>query len=178
LVSAVEPVVFNDEDVTMTMAQTLIKLKAEKAKLLDEQIAQKLHDEEVQKAAARDKQEKDDMKRALVQERHLDNIRKYQNLKKQPVSIAQAKKNMIIYLKNMAGYKIEYFRGMTYDKVKTIFKREYKKVHTLFKPDKDVQEPKKKRVADETLLEESFKKLRADEVSRSESTQEPSNDPK
>nr|GEY27086.1 hypothetical protein [Tanacetum cinerariifolium] len=58
----------------------------------------------------------------------------------------------------MAGYKIEYFRGMTYDKVKTIFKREYKKVHTLFKPDKDVQEPKKKRVADETLLEESFKK--------------------
>nr|GEW65872.1 hypothetical protein [Tanacetum cinerariifolium] len=50
---------------------------------------------------------------------------------------------------------------------------------TLFKPDKDVQEPKKKRVADETLLQESFKKLRAIEVSRSESTQEiPSNDPK
>nr|GEW98393.1 ribonuclease H-like domain-containing protein [Tanacetum cinerariifolium] len=46
-VSAAEPTVFDDEDVTMTMAQTLIKLKAEKAKLLDEQIAQKLHDEEV-----------------------------------------------------------------------------------------------------------------------------------
>nr|GEW03200.1 ribonuclease H-like domain-containing protein [Tanacetum cinerariifolium] len=50
---------------------------------------------------------------------------------------------------------------------------------TLFKPDKDVQETKKKRVADETLLQESFKKLRAAEVSGSESTQEiPSNDPK
>nr|GEY96697.1 hypothetical protein [Tanacetum cinerariifolium] len=48
---------------------------------------------------------------------------------------------------------------------------------TLFKPDKDVEEPKKKRVADETLLQESFKKLRAAEVSGSESTQEiPSND--
>nr|GEV26653.1 hypothetical protein [Tanacetum cinerariifolium] len=35
-VSAVEPTVFNDEDVTMTMAQTLIKIKAKKAKLLDE----------------------------------------------------------------------------------------------------------------------------------------------
>nr|GFA74943.1 hypothetical protein [Tanacetum cinerariifolium] len=46
-VSAAEPTVFNDEEVTMTMAQTLIKLKAEKAKLLDEQIAQKLHDKEV-----------------------------------------------------------------------------------------------------------------------------------
>nr|GEU55131.1 putative ribonuclease H-like domain-containing protein [Tanacetum cinerariifolium] len=44
--SAAEPIVFDDEDVTMTMARTLIKLKAEKAKLLDEHIAQKLHDEE------------------------------------------------------------------------------------------------------------------------------------
>nr|GFA13712.1 hypothetical protein [Tanacetum cinerariifolium] len=43
----------------------------------------------------------------------------------------------------------------------------------------NVEEPKKKRVADETLLQESFKKLRAAEVSSSKSTQEiPSNDPK
>nr|GEX89316.1 hypothetical protein [Tanacetum cinerariifolium] len=176
-VSAAEPTIFDDEEVTMKMAQTLIKLKAEKAKLLDEQIAQKLHDKEVNKDAARDKQEKDDMKRAQVQERHLDNIRKYQNLKKKPVSIAQAKKNMIIYLKNMAGYKMEHFRGMTFDKVRPIFKREYKKVQTLFNPDKDVEEPKKKRVDDETLLQESFKKLRAAEVLSFESSQEiPSND--
>nr|GEV86909.1 hypothetical protein [Tanacetum cinerariifolium] len=48
---------------------------------------------------------------------------------------------------------------------------------TFFKPDKDVEEPKKKRVVDETLLYESFKKLRAAEVLGSESTQEiPSND--
>nr|GEX49435.1 hypothetical protein [Tanacetum cinerariifolium] len=112
-----------------------------------------------------------------VQERHLDNIRKYQNLKKKPVSIAQARKNMIIYLKNMAGYKMEHFRGMTFDKVRPIFKREYKKVQTLFNPDKDVEEPKKKSVDDETLLQESFKKLRAAEVSSFESSQEiPSND--
>nr|GEW12230.1 hypothetical protein [Tanacetum cinerariifolium] len=102
---------------------------------------------------------------------------KYQSLKKKPVSVAQARENMIIYLKNMAGYKIEHFRGMTYDKVMRIFKRKYKKVQTLFKPDKDVKEPKKKRVADETLLQESFKKVRAVEVSGFESTQEiPSND--
>nr|GEV68010.1 hypothetical protein [Tanacetum cinerariifolium] len=51
--------------------------------------------------------------------------------------------------------------------VPTLFddeEREYKKVQTLFKPDKDVEEPKKKRVADKTLLQESFKKLRAAEV--------------
>nr|GEX33335.1 hypothetical protein [Tanacetum cinerariifolium] len=52
-VSAAETTVFGNKEVTMTMAQTLIKLKAEKAKLLDERIAQKLHDEEVQKATAK-----------------------------------------------------------------------------------------------------------------------------
>nr|GEU60976.1 hypothetical protein [Tanacetum cinerariifolium] len=69
LVSAAESMLFDDEYVTMTMAQTMIKLKAEKAKILDEQIAQKLHDEEVQKAAARDKQERADMERALELQR-------------------------------------------------------------------------------------------------------------
>nr|GEX37950.1 hypothetical protein [Tanacetum cinerariifolium] len=46
LVSAAEPTIFDDED-----------------------IAQRLHDEKVQKATARDKQEKVDMKRALVLQR-------------------------------------------------------------------------------------------------------------
>nr|GEV71627.1 hypothetical protein [Tanacetum cinerariifolium] len=75
---------------------------------------------------------------------------------------------MIIYLKNMAGYKMKHFKGMTYDKVRPIFKREYNKVKTLFKPDKDVEEPQKKRVDEETLLQESFKKLKAVEVSDTE----------
>nr|GEW89267.1 copia protein [Tanacetum cinerariifolium] len=58
-----EPTVFNDEEVTMTMAQTLIKMKAEKSK--------------------------------QMQENHLDNIKKYQSLKRKPIYVAQAKKNMI-----------------------------------------------------------------------------------
>nr|GEZ57277.1 hypothetical protein [Tanacetum cinerariifolium] len=62
----------NQEDVNTASKGTLIKLKAEKAKLLDEQIAQRLHDEEVQKAAARDKQEKADMERALELQRQYD----------------------------------------------------------------------------------------------------------
>nr|GEY75212.1 hypothetical protein [Tanacetum cinerariifolium] len=65
-VNVVEPTVFDDEEVTMTMAQTLIKIKDEKERLLDEQMAKR--------------------------------------------------KNMIIYLKNIVGYKMEHFKGMTYDK--------------------------------------------------------------
>nr|GEV05545.1 hypothetical protein [Tanacetum cinerariifolium] len=194
-----------DEDITLVDVETQVDIDAELQRRIDqdvsavnkdvnanepivfdnEEMAQRLHDEEVEKAAARDKQEKDDLERAKllqqlyddkeenfdwnvgakqVQERHLDNIKKYQNLKRKLDSIAQARKNMIIYLKNMAGYIMEHFRGMTYDKVRPIFEREYKKVQILFKPDKDVEEPKKKRVAKETLLQESFKKLKAVEV--------------
>nr|GEX50435.1 hypothetical protein [Tanacetum cinerariifolium] len=170
-VSVVEPTVFDDEEVTMTMAQTLIKMKAEKARILNEQMAKRLHEEE----------ENIDWNVVAeqIQEKDLDNIKKYQSLKRKPISIAQAKKNMIIYLKNMAGYKIEHFRGMTYDKVRPIFEREYNKVQTLFIPDKDVEEPSKKRVAEETLLQESFKKLKAVEVLGSHSTQDtPTDDPK
>nr|GFC28351.1 hypothetical protein [Tanacetum cinerariifolium] len=49
-----------DEDITLT----LIKMKAEKARLLDEQMAKRLHDEEVEKDAAKEKQEKDDSEKA------------------------------------------------------------------------------------------------------------------
>nr|GEU46384.1 hypothetical protein [Tanacetum cinerariifolium] len=79
----------------------------------------------------------------------------------------------------MAGYKMKFFKGMTYDEIRPIFKREYNKIQTLFKQDKDIQKIKKKRVTDETLFQESVKKLRAAEVSGSESTQEiPTDDPK
>nr|GEU69132.1 integrase, catalytic region, zinc finger, CCHC-type, peptidase aspartic, catalytic [Tanacetum cinerariifolium] len=105
--NAVEPTVFDDEEVTMSMAQTLIKMKAKKARLLDEQIAK----------------------------------RKYQSLKRKPVSIAQARKNMIIYLKNMVGYKMEHFivkdkfssAVPNVDKEKSL----WVKLKRLFKPDTD-----------------------------------------
>nr|GEU36346.1 ribonuclease H-like domain, reverse transcriptase, RNA-dependent DNA polymerase [Tanacetum cinerariifolium] len=139
-VNAAEPTVFDDEEVTMTMAQTLIKMKDEKARLLDEQIAKRFHNEEVEQAAAKEKQEKNDLEKA-------------KGLQQQ--------------------YKMKHFRGMTFDKVRPIFEREYNKVQTMFKPDKDVEEPKK-RVAEETLLQESFKKLKAVEVLGSESTQDTS----
>nr|GEY86098.1 hypothetical protein [Tanacetum cinerariifolium] len=163
-----EPTVFDDEEVTITMTQTLIKMKAENERLLDEQISKRLHDEEVEQVAAREKQEKDDLERAKVLKQEYDDKQENTDWNKEHDN-----------LKNMAGYKMEHLRGMTYNKVRPIFKREYNKVQTLFKPDKDVKERTKKTVAKETLLQESFKKLKAVEVSGSESTQEtPTNDPK
>nr|GEX97942.1 hypothetical protein [Tanacetum cinerariifolium] len=112
----------------------------------DEEMDRRLHEEEVEQAAAKENQEQDDFKRAQVLQQQ-----KYQSLKRKPISIAQARKNIIVYLKNMAGYKIADFKGMTYDQVRPIFEREYNKVQTFLNPDRD-EEPTKKRVAKEILL--------------------------
>ncbi|GJT26540.1 hypothetical protein Tco_0906815 [Tanacetum coccineum] len=109
-----------------------------------------------------------------VQERQSDTIKRYQTLKKKPVSLAQARKNMIIYLNNIAGYKMGYFKEMSYDEIRPMFQKEYNKIQTLFKKDTEVEKTKTKRVTKETLLQESFKKLRITEASRSEPIQEQS----
>nr|GEY04814.1 xylulose kinase-1 [Tanacetum cinerariifolium] len=36
---------------------------------------------------------------------------------------AQARKNMMVYLKNVAGFKMDYFKGMSYDDIRLIFER-------------------------------------------------------
>nr|GFB69477.1 hypothetical protein [Tanacetum cinerariifolium] len=64
-----------------------------------------------------------------MQEKHLNNVRKYQSLKRKPISVAQARKNMIVYLKNMVGYKMAHFKGMTYDQES--FKKLKAKVEVL-----------------------------------------------
>ncbi|GJW34306.1 hypothetical protein Tco_0054338 [Tanacetum coccineum] len=142
----------------------------------DERIAQKLNKEEMAEAAAREEQERIDFEKALEQS---DTIKRYQTLKKKPVSVAQARKNMMIYLKNMVGYKMGYFKGMSYDEIRPIFEEEYNKIQTLFKKDTEVEKTKTKRVAEETLLQESFKKLRTTEASSSKPIQEqPTEEPK
>nr|GEY00613.1 hypothetical protein [Tanacetum cinerariifolium] len=47
----------------------------------------------------------------------------YQALKRKPQTEAQAKKNMMIYLRNMAGFKMDYFKGMKYDDIRQIFEK-------------------------------------------------------
>nr|GEX79418.1 hypothetical protein [Tanacetum cinerariifolium] len=53
-----------------------------------------------------------------------DNAMKiYQALKRKPQTEAQSRKNMMIYLKNVAAFKMDYFKGMTYDDIRLIFEK-------------------------------------------------------
>nr|GEX11961.1 hypothetical protein [Tanacetum cinerariifolium] len=42
--------------------------------------------------------------------------------------IDQARKNMMVYLKNMAGFKMEFVRGMSYDAIRPIFEKHFNSV--------------------------------------------------
>nr|GEZ44535.1 putative ribonuclease H-like domain-containing protein [Tanacetum cinerariifolium] len=52
-------------------------------------------------------------------------VKRYQALKRKPQTEAQARKNMMIYLRNVAGFKMDYFKGMTYDDIRPIFEKKF-----------------------------------------------------
>ncbi|GKC59466.1 hypothetical protein Tco_1087064 [Tanacetum coccineum] len=48
---------------------------------------------------------------------------RYHTLKMKPKTVAQARKNMIKYLKNQGNYKISDFKGMSYNDIRPIFEK-------------------------------------------------------
>nr|GEU89291.1 hypothetical protein [Tanacetum cinerariifolium] len=52
-------------------------------------------------------------------------VNKYQALKRKPQTEAQARKNMMLYLKNVVGFKMDYFKGMSYDDIRPIFEAKF-----------------------------------------------------
>nr|GFC08711.1 hypothetical protein [Tanacetum cinerariifolium] len=84
---------------------------------LDAEYARKLHEE-----INRDEFNKDiDWDAAMDHVNQKSNnpqyIKRYQGIKKRPQTESEARKNMMIYLKNTAGYKMDFFKGMTYAQI-------------------------------------------------------------
>ncbi|GKE78275.1 hypothetical protein Tco_1544395 [Tanacetum coccineum] len=48
---------------------------------------------------------------------------RYHALKMKPKTIAQARRNMVNYLKNQGNYKISDFKGMSYNEIRPIFEK-------------------------------------------------------
>nr|GEX83606.1 hypothetical protein [Tanacetum cinerariifolium] len=55
-------------------------------------------------------------------------VLRYQALKRKPQTKAQARKNMMVYLKNMAGFKMDFFKGMSYDDIRPIFEKHFNSI--------------------------------------------------
>nr|GFB24813.1 hypothetical protein [Tanacetum cinerariifolium] len=56
-------------------------------------------------------------------EKEDDVVMRYQALKRKPQAEAQARKNMMIYLRNMVRFKMDYFKGISYDDIHLIFEQ-------------------------------------------------------
>nr|GEX57572.1 hypothetical protein [Tanacetum cinerariifolium] len=60
-----------------------------------------------------------------VQAKETQYIKRYHGFKKKPQSESEARKNMISYLKNTEGFKMEFFKGKTYDQILPVFQTRF-----------------------------------------------------
>nr|GEY53161.1 hypothetical protein [Tanacetum cinerariifolium] len=75
-----------------------------------------------------------------VQSKEPQYIKRYNRIKKKPQSESEARKNMISYLKNTEGYKMEFFKGKTYDQILPIFQARFDaNIKFLFKTREEME---------------------------------------
>nr|GEU89031.1 hypothetical protein [Tanacetum cinerariifolium] len=68
-------------------------------------------------------------------------IKRYHRMKKKPQTENEAHKNLIAYLKNTAGYKMDFFKGMSYDEIRLIFQARFDaNIRFLFKTKEEMKE--------------------------------------
>nr|GEW94572.1 hypothetical protein [Tanacetum cinerariifolium] len=68
-------------------------------------------------------------------------VQRYQVIKKRPRTEAQARRNMIMYLKNVVGFRLDYFKGMSYDDIRPIFEAKFNSnIEFLLKSKEQIEE--------------------------------------
>nr|GFA66665.1 hypothetical protein [Tanacetum cinerariifolium] len=68
-------------------------------------------------------------------------IKRYQGMKKRPQIESEARKNIMIYLKNTVGYKMDFFKGMTYAQICPIFQARFdENIKFLFMSREEMEE--------------------------------------
>ncbi|GJS07641.1 putative ribonuclease H-like domain-containing protein [Tanacetum coccineum] len=102
---------------------------------VNKELARKVQEEEQAKAMAEQEQERINFEAALELQRKLN-----EREENRPYSVAEVRKNMIMYLKNQAGYKQSYFKGMKYEEISPIFEKVWDQTHTFVPMDSEDKE--------------------------------------
>ncbi|GJT82719.1 hypothetical protein Tco_1057061 [Tanacetum coccineum] len=100
-------------------------------------------------------------------------VLRYHSLKMKPKSIAQARRNMIKYLKNQGNFKITDFKGMSYNEIRPIFEKLWD-FNQKFVP-MDAEKASKKQKSPEK--ERSPEKIVEEKVVTQEEKEEPVKEP-
>nr|GEU33834.1 hypothetical protein [Tanacetum cinerariifolium] len=92
-------------------------------------------------------------------------VSRYQALKRKPQTKAHARKNMMVYLNNMTGFKMDFFKGMSYDAIRLIFEKHFNSVVGFLKKSKEELEEEASRALkrkSESSEEKAAKKQKLD----------------
>nr|GFD41482.1 hypothetical protein [Tanacetum cinerariifolium] len=84
-------------------------------------------------------------------------------MKKRPVTEAQARRNMMVYLKNTAGYRLDYFKEISYDDIRPIFEAKFNSnLKFLLKTKEHIEEEESRAIAiiNKNLTQKAAKKRR------------------
>nr|GEU77577.1 reverse transcriptase domain-containing protein [Tanacetum cinerariifolium] len=87
-------------------------------------------------------------------------------MKKRPQTEAQAQKNMMMYLLNTVGFRLDYFKGMSYDDICPIFEAKFNSnIEFLLKSKEQMEEEENRAIAsiNETPAQKAAKKRRLNE---------------
>nr|GEX09994.1 hypothetical protein [Tanacetum cinerariifolium] len=94
-------------------------------------------------------------------------VQRYQVMKKKPQTEAQARKNMIMYLKNVAGFRLDYFKGMSYDDIRPIFEAKFNSnIKFLLKSKEQIEEEENRAIEsiNETPAQKAAKRRKLNEA--------------
>ncbi|GKB69125.1 hypothetical protein Tco_0930537 [Tanacetum coccineum] len=86
-----------------------------------------------------------------------------------PYSVAEVRKNMIMYLKNQGGYKMSYFKGMKYEDIRPIFEQVWDQTQSFMPMDSEKESKEK----DEERMKRKTSKAREDKIKRQKTKDDP-----
>nr|GEY48788.1 hypothetical protein [Tanacetum cinerariifolium] len=93
-------------------------------------------------------------------------VQRYQVMKKRPQTEAQARRNMMMYLKDTTGFRLDYFKGMSYDDIRPIFEAKFNSnIEFLLKSKEQMEEEENRAIAsiNETPAHKAAKRRRLNE---------------
>ncbi|GJT46658.1 ribonuclease H-like domain-containing protein [Tanacetum coccineum] len=102
----------------------------------------------------------------------------YHALQNRPRSVAEVRKNMMVYLKNQGGYKMKDFKGMSYDDIRLIFKKVWDQIHSFVPMDFEEEVQRLKRAGQDVGAKPAKRQI-TEEVSESvqeQTDEEPKSD--
>nr|GEX01385.1 hypothetical protein [Tanacetum cinerariifolium] len=109
---------------------------------------------------------KEVMEQVKKKENQDNTVLRYQALKRKPQIEAQARKNIMVYLKNMVGFKMDFFKGMSYDDIRIIFEKHFNSIVAFLEKGEEKLEEEASKVIkrkSETFKEKAAKKHKLDE---------------